>query len=102
MHGTCNADNSVRFRKEAPHHPKGAFIALFLYATNLPFINTAMDKELTQKLKKQEKDINDLKKMVILLKQSNNKLQAGYNRNANKIRMMQADLLSLSSKLRRQ
>ena len=60
-----------------------------------------MDKELEKRLKSQEKDITDLKKMVRLLQQQNNKMTAGYNRNADKIRMLQGDIASLKSTIRR-
>jgi len=60
-----------------------------------------MDKEIEKRLKKQEKEITDLKKMILLLGRQNNKLTAGYNRNADKIRMLQGDINSLNSKLRR-
>ena len=60
-----------------------------------------MDDKLEKRLKKQEKDIDTLKKMVTVLKQQNNKLTAGYKRNADKIRLLQGQVSGLNSKLRR-
>lgn len=60
-----------------------------------------MDKKLEEKLKKQEKEITDLKKMVQVLSQQNKKLNAGYNRNADNIRALQSEIIGLKSMLRR-
>jgi len=60
-----------------------------------------MDKEIEKRLKKQEKEITDLKKMLVLIQRQNTKLSAGYNRNADKIRMLQGLVNGLTSKLGR-
>ena len=60
-----------------------------------------MTKDIEKTLKQQENDIKDLKKIVMLLKQQNNKLTAGYKRNSDKLRMIQADIAKLDSLLRR-